>query len=49
MSVARSAPHYQRCLAAKDAPVLGHMHQLSAHYPRFGYRRIQVFLERLAC
>ena len=49
MSVARSAPHYQPRLVAKDAPVLGHMHQLSAQYPRRGYRRIQVFLERLAC
>jgi len=47
MSVARSALHYQSRLAVKDAPVLGHMQQLSVQYPRFGYRRIQVFLERL--
>lgn len=44
---ARSALHYQSRLVAKDAPVLGHKHQLSAQYPRFGYRRIQVFLDRL--
>ena len=47
LTVARSALHYQSRLAAKDAPVLTHMRELSAQYPRFGYRRIQVFLERL--
>jgi putative transposase len=47
LSVARSALRYQSRLAAKDAPVLMHMRELSAQYPRFGYRRIQVFLERL--
>jgi putative transposase len=46
MSVARSALRYQSRLAVKDAPVLAHMRELSAQYPRFGYRRIQVFLER---
>jgi len=47
LSVARSALRYQSRLAAKDAPVLAQMRDLSAQYPRFGYRRIQVFLERL--
>ena len=47
MSVARSTLNYQSRLAAKDAPVLRHMHELSGQYPRFGYRRIQVFLDRL--
>jgi putative transposase len=47
LTVARSGLHYQSRLAAKDAPVLAHMRELSAQYPRFGYRRIQVFLERL--
>jgi hypothetical protein len=31
----------------KDAPILTHMRELSMQYPRFGYRRIQVFLDRL--
>lgn len=30
----------------KDAPALAAMSILSAQYPRYGYRRIQVFLER---
>ena len=47
LSVARSALRYQSRLAVKDAPVISHMRDLSARYPRFGYRRIQVFLERL--
>lgn len=46
LSVARSALRYQSRLALKDAPILTHMRELSAQYPRFGYRRIQVFLER---
>jgi len=40
MSVARSALHYEFRLRAKDAPAL------SAQYPRYGYRRVNVFLER---
>lgn len=46
LSVARSALRYESRLASKDAPVLAHMQELSGQYPRFGYRRIQVFLER---
>jgi putative transposase len=45
--VARSALRYQSRVAVKDAPILTHMRELSAQYPRFGYRRIQVFLERI--
>ena len=41
LSVARSALRYQSRLAAKDAPIVTHMRELSARYPRFGYRRIQ--------
>lgn len=37
---------YESRLAAKDAPVIAAMRALSAEYPRFGYRRIHVFLER---
>ncbi|BEH45556.1 hypothetical protein TKS_20640 [Burkholderia pseudomallei] len=46
MSVARSALHYESTLAVRDAPVLAAMSILSAQYPRYGYRRIQIFLER---
>jgi putative transposase len=37
---------YRSKVAQKDAPVLKAMRELSAQYPRYGYRRIQVFLER---
>jgi putative transposase len=43
LSVARSTLGYESRLTAKDAPVLAARHELSAQYPRFGYRRIHVF------
>ena len=46
MSVARSSLGYQSRLVEKDAPVVTEMQRLAAQYPRFGYRRIQVFLWR---
>lgn len=46
LSVARSSLRYRSRLAESDAPVLAAMRELSAQYPRYGYRRIQVFLER---
>lgn len=46
MSVARSSLGYQSRMLERDAPVLMAMRELSAQYPRFGYRRILVFLER---
>jgi putative transposase len=46
LSVARSTLGYQSRLAEKDAPVVRSMHVLAAQYPRYGYRRIQVFLLR---
>lgn len=46
MSVARSALHYESKVAVRDAPVLAAMSILSAQYPRYGYRRIQIFLGR---
>jgi putative transposase len=46
LSVARSTLGYQSRLTAKDAPVVAAMRELSAQYPRFGYRRIHVFLGR---
>jgi putative transposase len=45
-SVARSALSYQGRKAAKDAPVVARMKPLSAQYPRYGYRRIRIFLGR---
>lgn len=46
LSVARSTLSYQPRLPIKDAPAVAAMHRLAALYPRFGYRRIQVFMER---
>lgn len=46
MSVARSTLRYESRLLKKDAPALAAMSILSAQYPRYGYRRIHVFLER---
>lgn len=46
LSVARSTLGYRSKLAAKDAPVVAAMRELAVQYPRFGYRRIQVFLKR---
>jgi putative transposase len=46
LSVARSTLGYESRLAVKDAPVKAAMHRLAADYPRFGYRRINVFLGR---
>jgi len=46
LSVARSTVGYESTLAKRDAPVVAAMRELAAQYPRFGYRRIQVFLER---
>jgi putative transposase len=46
LHVARSTLHYQARMPAKDASALAAMGTLAAQYPRYGYRRIQVFLER---
>jgi putative transposase len=46
LSVARSARNYVSRLQVKDAPALDCMRELSGRYPRFGYRRIQIFLAR---
>jgi putative transposase len=37
---------YQGRKAAKEAPVVERMKELSAQYPRYGYRRIRIFLGR---
>ncbi len=49
IGVAQSALSYrsrQAEQAEKDTPVLKRIAELSAHYPRYGYRRIAVFLGR---
>ncbi len=46
LSVARSTVGYQSRLVAKDAPAVAAMQELAAQYPRYGYRRIQIFLAR---
>lgn len=46
IGVARSALFNRQRQAEKDAPVLRRMVELSAQYPRYGYRRIAVFLGR---
>src|ERR1700730_13360362 len=45
-SVARSALEYRNREGAKDAPVVTRMKELSAQYPRYGYRRIRIFIAR---
>jgi putative transposase len=45
-SVARSALSYQGRKVAKDAPMVARLKELSAQYPRYGYRRIRIFLGR---
>ncbi len=45
IGMSRATPSYQ-LRPAKDAPVLAAMKELSAQYPRYGYRCIRVFLRR---
>jgi putative transposase len=42
----RSCLSYVLRLPAKDAPVIEAMKTLSSQYPRYGYRRIRIFLRR---
>jgi putative transposase len=46
LTVARSTLGYTSRLAARDAPVLTAMRTLAAQYPRYGYRKIRIFLGR---
>jgi putative transposase len=46
LSVARSALGYESVKADADAPVVARMRELAAQYPRYGYRRIRIFLGR---
>ena len=46
IGVARSMMGYESILAQRDAPAIAAMRDLSAKYPRYGYRRIRIFLGR---
>ena len=46
LRIGRSSFYYSHKLPVKDAPVIEAMKKLSATYPRFGYRRIKIFLQR---
>jgi putative transposase len=46
LQVARSTIGYESVLAKRDAPEIAAMREITAQYPRYGYRRIQVFLAR---
>lgn len=46
LQVARSAMQYQSRVATKDQAVSKRMSELAAQYPRYGYRRIRIFLGR---
>jgi putative transposase len=46
MQIARSSLRYVPALPLKDAPVVQAMQRLSAQYPRYGSRRIRIFLAR---
>jgi len=46
VGIARSCLCYELRLPAKDAPVIEAMKNLSGQYPRYGYRRIRIFLRR---
>ena len=46
LTVARSTMGYQSRLAARDQQVVEAMRHLAAQYPRYGYRRIRILLQR---
>ena len=46
LGVPRSTLGYRLRQPEKDAPALTAMHRLSSQYPRYGYRRIRIFLRR---
>ena len=46
IGVARSSVDYKAKMPEKDAPVVKAMKALSSQYPRYGYRRIHIFLHR---
>lgn len=46
IGVARSMIGYESVRTERDAPAVSAMRRLSAQYPRYGYRRIRIFLGR---
>lgn len=46
LKVPRSTLKYEPSMPRKDATAIAAMKQLSAQYPRYGYRRIRIFLRR---
>lgn len=46
IGVARSMIGYKSVRAERDAPAMSAMRRLSGQYPRYGYRRIRIFLGR---
>lgn len=46
IGVARSALGYESVRDKQDAPALEVMRELARQYPRYGYRRIRIFLKR---
>lgn len=46
LSICRSNLYYSYKMPLKDAPVIEAMKKFSGIYPRFGYRRIHIFLQR---
>ena len=46
LSISRSSLTYRHEMPIKDSPVIEAMKVLSAQYPRFGSRRIRIFLNR---
>lgn len=46
LGVSRSSLCYELRMPGKDAPALRAMRELSGQYPRYGYRRIRIFLQR---
>lgn len=46
LGVARSWLNYESTKERVDAPVRTRMRELAGQYPRYGYRRIRIFLER---
>jgi len=46
LSVARSTLGYQSRLAVRDTPVVAAMRDIAAQYPRYGYRKVRIFLAR---
>jgi putative transposase len=46
LDVARSGLDHESIRDKQDAPVIVRMRELAAEYPRYGYRRIRIFLAR---